>query len=60
MSQVNVRGILAAAVATAGTFDVGYPTGFTRGSFSNGVSHKLSVLGKVFTCPEYITISFVF
>lgn len=58
MTIATITGILAANVATGGTFTVSYPTGKTRGSFAYGVEHKLSVLGKVFTCPEDITISF--
>lgn len=58
MTIKTVTGILAAAVATGGTFTVGYPTGDDRGSFSLGVYHKLSVLGKVFTAPENMTLSF--
>lgn len=58
MTRRTVTGILAAAVATAGTFTVGYPTGTDRGSFSQGTAHKLSVLGKVFSAPESMTLSF--
>ena len=58
MTIATVKGILAAAVATAGTFAVGYPTGKDRGAFSLGTSHRLSALGKVFSFPEDITISF--
>lgn len=54
----NVTGVLAAAVATAGTFTVSYPTGTTRGDFSLGVRSKLSVIGKVFSAPEDMTLSF--
>jgi hypothetical protein len=58
MTRRTVSGILAAAVATAGTFTVGYPTGTTRGDFSTGVSHKLSALGAIFSAPEDMTLSF--
>lgn len=58
MTVTTVRGVLAAAVATAGTFAVGYPTGKTRGDFSLGVLSKLSVIGKVFSAPEDMTLSF--
>lgn len=58
MTRRTVSGILAAAVATAGTFTVGYPTGTTRGDFSLGVTHKLSCIGKVFSAPENMTLSF--
>lgn len=58
MTIATIRGVLAAAVATAGTFTVGYPTGKDRGSFLQGVDHRLSVLGRVFVAPEDITVSF--
>lgn len=58
MTRRTVSGILAADVATAGTFAVGYPTGTTRGDFSLGVTPKLSVLGKVFSAPESMTLSY--
>lgn len=58
MTQVVVSGILAAAVATGGTFTVGYPTGYDRGSFSLGVKHRLVAIGKVFSAPENMTLSF--
>lgn len=58
MTMSTIRGLLAAAVATAGTFAVSYPTGKDRGSFSLGTRHKLVVNGKVFSCPEDVTISF--
>lgn len=58
MTIATVRGILAAAVATAGTFTVGYPAGKTRGDYSLGVLSKLSAIGKVFSAPEDMTLSF--
>lgn len=62
MSRDTVTGTLASAVATAGTFTVGYPTvngrTATRGRFSLGTKHKLSVIGKVFRAPEDMTLSF--
>lgn len=58
MTISTIRGILAAAVATAGTFTVGYPTGKDRGSFLQGVDHRLVALGRVFVAPEDITVSF--
>jgi hypothetical protein len=58
MTYTTVRGVLAAAVATGGTFTVGYPTGKTRGDFSLGVRSALSVIGTVFTAPEDMTLSF--
>lgn len=58
MTIATVKGVLAAAVATAGTFVVGYPTGKDRGSFSLGTQHKLSVNGKLFSYPEDFTATF--
>jgi hypothetical protein len=62
MSVETVTGALAADVATGGTFTVGYPTvngrTATRGRYSLGVKHKLSVIGKVFVAPEDMTLSF--
>lgn len=57
MSVVTVTGLTSAAVATGGTIAVSYPTGYTRGDFVIGARHRLSVLGKVFSCPESITVS---
>lgn len=58
MSRETVTGYLSASVATGGTFTVGYPTGATRGRYSLGTKHKLSVIGKVFKAPEDMTLSF--
>lgn len=53
----TVTGYTSAAVVTGGTIAVSYPTGTTRGDFVLGMRHRLSVLGKVFSCPEAITVS---
>lgn len=58
MTATTVRGVLAAAVATGGTFTVGYPTGKTRGDFSLGNLSRLSAIGRVFSAPEDMTLSF--
>lgn len=58
MTISTQKAILAAAVATGGTFTVGYPAGRDRGSFAGGVFHRLSVLGRVFSAPEDMTLSF--
>lgn len=58
MTIATVRGVLSAAVATGGTFTVGYPAGKTRGDFALGLLSKLSVIGKVFSAPEDMTLSF--
>lgn len=49
---------LASAVATSGTFTVGYPTGTSRGSFLGGKSHKMIANQSLFTAPDDFTISF--
>lgn len=53
----TISGYTSAAVASGGTIAVSYPTGTTRGDFVLGVRHRLSVLGKVFSAPESITVS---
>lgn len=58
MSFKTVQGNLAAAVATAGTFDVAYPTGTSAANFKLGVDHVLVAIGATFTAPEDITIAF--
>lgn len=57
MSVATITGFTSATVANGGTITVSYPTGFTRGDFVIGARHRLSVLGKVFNCPENITVS---
>ena len=57
MSVVTITGYTSASVATGGTVVVSYPTGYTRGDFVIGARHRMSVLGKVFSCPENITVS---
>lgn len=52
-----IRGVTSANVATGGTITVSYPSGTTRGDFVIGVRHRLSAIGKVFNCPENITVS---
>jgi hypothetical protein len=58
MSFNTVQGILAADVANLGTFTVSYPTGTSRGTFFDGVGHKVSVSGQNFSVPEKFTFSF--
>jgi len=57
MSVATVTGVLATSLAPAGTLAVSYPTGTTRGDFVIGARHRLSIGGKVFSCPENITVS---
>lgn len=58
MSFAIVRGTLAAAVAAAGTFTVGYPAGYSRGSFVNGVDHKMIMGQDLVNEPSGMTLSF--
>lgn len=57
MSFSTYSGVLAAAVATSGTFSGSYPSGTRRGDFVNGVKHKLIVNGNRYTAPENFTIA---
>lgn len=58
MSFMVVRGTLAAAVAPAGTFTVGYPSGTSRGTFVNGVDHKMVMGQDLVNEPTGMTLSF--
>lgn len=58
MSRKVVTFNFASAVATNGTFTVGYPTGYSRGDFINGISHKLVALQSEYEAPKGITVSF--
>jgi hypothetical protein len=49
---------LGAAVATNGTFTVGYPTGFTRADFFRGVQHYIRGLGGRWISPRDFTVAF--
>lgn len=53
-----VEHTLTADVATAGTFTVGYPTGFSKGSFLKGKEHKMICQNALFTAPTDFTCSF--
>ncbi|CAB4120922.1 hypothetical protein UFOVP4_12 [uncultured Caudovirales phage] len=57
MSIATIKGVTSAAVSSGGTIAVSYPTGTTRGDFVIGARHRISVIGKVFSCPEAITVS---
>lgn len=58
MSYKVVKGILSAAVADAGTFTVGYPTGFSRGDFSVGANAKLVIGDQTLSQPADIGLSY--
>lgn len=49
---------LSAAVATNGTFTVGYPTGRDSGSYVGTYAHKMTAMQAVFTAPTGFTVSF--
>lgn len=57
-SRKTVKAVLAAAVATAGTFTVAYPTGITAGNFKNGKRHRMVAMQSAFEAPKDFTISF--
>lgn len=58
MANVSlITGVLSAAVPTGSTIVASYPTGTTRGDFVLGMRHRLSAIGKIFSCPEDITVS---
>lgn len=57
MTISTVKGVLAAAVATGGTFTVGYPSGKDRGAFQAGVYFRLAAIGKLFSAPEDIIVA---
>lgn len=55
----DVREItLGAAVATSGTFTVGYPTGKGAGNYSVGSHHSFYALGANYRSPTDFTVSF--
>lgn len=58
MSYKVVQGILAAAVADAGTFAVSYPSGCSRGDFAYGINAKLVMKGQNLSQPADIGLSY--
>lgn len=58
MSLKTISGVLATAVADAGTVAVTYPSGFTRGDFIPGVEHRLVMNQAELKSPSKITLSF--
>jgi len=57
MAYRTVTLVLASAVATGGTFTVGYPTGTTRGDYVRGVAHKMVALQNTYVAPTNFTVS---
>ena len=58
MANVSlITGLLASAVPNGSTIVANYPAGTTRGDFVLGMRHRLSAIGKIFSCPEDITVS---
>ncbi|CAK0773576.1 conserved hypothetical protein [uncultured Gammaproteobacteria bacterium] len=55
---VTASVVLSSAVATNGTFTVGYPAGVSGGMFKNGSGHRLIALGADLACPAGFTVSF--
>lgn len=58
MGRKTVSGTLGASVADAGTFTVDYPDGTSRGNFSLGTGHKLSINQNILSTPADIGLSF--
>ncbi|API60536.1 hypothetical protein BSL82_15635 [Tardibacter chloracetimidivorans] len=59
MSLQTVTGVLASALATSGTFTVGYPGGANdRGKFASGTNAKLVLGGRLLSQPEDMTLSY--
>lgn len=57
-NYVTASVVLSAAVATNGTFTVGYPAGVSGGNFKNGTGHRLIALGADLAWPAGFTVSF--
>lgn len=57
MAYRTVTLVLASAVATAGTFTVGYPPGTTRGDFVRGVAHRMNALQNNYAAPADFTVA---
>lgn len=54
----TAEAVLSAAVATSGTFTVGYPDGYSAGDFENAGHHEFTAMGAVFRSPNDFTVSF--
>lgn len=53
-----VNGVLAASVAPAASFVVGYPAGSSRGNFAAGLDHKMAMGQSDISEPEGMTLVF--
>lgn len=58
MARITIRTILAADVATSGTFTVAFPTGYTAGNFKTGKRHRMNALGRPMEAPKDFTVAF--
>jgi len=59
MTSKIVETTLSADLVGGGTFAVGYPAGFSKGSFVGSLKHKLATgSGNVFPSPAYFTLTF--
>lgn len=58
MSRITTRTILAAAVATSGTFTVAFPVGYTAGHFKVGKRHRMVALQRLMEAPKDFTVAF--
>lgn len=54
----TVEGVLASAVATAGTFTIGWPEGAPLGSFRSGKQHSMIVDQTAYNAPENFTVAY--
>lgn len=58
MGRAVSKVILSAAVATGGTFTVGYPDGYNGGHFTGGVRHVITSSYGTMYAPDDFTVSF--
>ncbi|MEQ9416659.1 MAG: hypothetical protein RJQ08_03850 [Salinisphaeraceae bacterium] len=58
MAHANVYQVLASAVATSGTFTVGYPSGTSKGDFLYGSDHRMVALQREMKVGKEFTIAF--
>lgn len=57
MTNKIVKTVLAAAVATGGTFTVNYPAGTSRGDYLKGKNHIMNANGATFQAPRDFTVT---